>query len=85
MIKYSVSLSKRAKKQLDKLSDNIAKPIFQAIQELADNPRPQGYKKLKGRDGYRIRIGDYRVIYEIFDAFLLVDVIDLGNRKDIYD
>lgn len=41
MIKYSVSLSKRAKKQLDKLSDNIAKPIFQAIQELADNPRPQ--------------------------------------------
>ena len=85
MAKYSITLSKRAKKQLDKLSDNIARPVFQAIQELADNPRPQGYKKLKGRDGYRIRIGDYRVIYEVFDNILLVDVIDLGNRKDIYD
>ena len=51
MAKYSINLSKRAKKQLDKLSDNIARPVFQTIQELAENPRPQGYKKLKGRDG----------------------------------
>ena len=84
MAKYTVSLSKRAQKQLDKLSDSIAEPIFTAIQNLADNPRPHGCKKLKGRNGYRIRIGDYRVIYEIIDSALLVDVIDLGNRKDIY-
>ena len=84
MAKYTVSLSKRAQKQLDKISDSIAEPIFTAIQNLADNPRPHGCKKLKGRNGYRIRIGDYRVIYEIIDSALLVDVIDLGNRKDIY-
>ena len=85
MAKYSITLSKRAQKQLDKLSDNTAKPVFQAIQELADDPRPHGYKKLTSRNGYRIRIGDYRVIYEIFDKILLVDVIDLGHRKDIYN
>lgn len=85
MIKYSISLSKRAQKYLDKLSDNIAKPVFQAIKNLENDPRPHGYKKLKGRDGYRIRIGDYRVIYEIFDNTLLIEVIALGNRKDIYD
>ena len=85
MAKYTVSLSKRAQKQLDKLSDSIAEPIFIAIDNLAKNPRPHGCKKLKGRDGYRIRIGDYRVIYEIIDQILLVDVIDLGHRKDIYE
>ncbi|WP_409025265.1 type II toxin-antitoxin system RelE family toxin [Flavobacterium aquidurense] len=42
-------------------------------------------KRLKGRPGYRIRVGDYRVIYEIFDDMLLIDVIDLGHRKDIYE
>lgn len=77
--------SKRAQKQLDKLSDAVAEPIFHAIGMLGDNPRPHGCKKLKGRNGYRIRIGDYRVIYEIFDSTLLVDVIDLGHRKDIYE
>ncbi|WP_223682274.1 type II toxin-antitoxin system RelE family toxin [Flavobacterium hibisci] len=64
-------------------------PYYSAIKEhiydLAENPRPQGYKKLKGRPGYRIRVGDYRVIYEIFDDVLLIDVIDLGHRKDIYE
>ena len=49
------------------------------------NPRPQGYKKLKGRKGYRIRVGNYRVIYEIFDDILLIDVIDLGHRQEIYE
>ena len=49
------------------------------------NPRPQGCKKLKGRKGYRIRVGYYRVIYEIIDDVLLIDVVDLGHRKDIYE
>jgi mRNA interferase RelE/StbE len=67
------------------LSDAIANPILSAIGSLSDNPRPQGYKKLKGRKGYRIRVGDYRIIYEIFDNILLIDVIDLGLRKEIYE
>jgi mRNA interferase RelE/StbE len=47
--------------------------------------RPQGYKKLKGRDGYRVRVGNYRIIYDIFDSELIVDIITLGHRKDIYE
>jgi mRNA interferase RelE/StbE len=85
MPKYTVSLTKRAEKQLDKLSENVATPILRAIGALADNPRPHGYKKLKGRDGYRIRIGNYRVIYAIIDRILVVEVINIGDRKNIYD
>ena len=84
MRKYTVTLTKGAAKQLDKLSDVVAKPILKSIESLSANPRPNGYKKLKGRDGYRIRIGDYRVIYSIHDKMLLVEVVDVGNRKDIY-
>ncbi|WP_310381765.1 type II toxin-antitoxin system RelE/ParE family toxin [Flavobacterium sp.] len=82
---YSIDFSKKAQKKLDRLSDDIANPILSAIGSLSDNPRPQGYRKLKDRKGYRIRVGDYRVIYEIFDDILLIDVIDLGHRKEIYD
>jgi mRNA interferase RelE/StbE len=82
---YSIDFSKKAQKKLDKLSDVIANPILSAIGNLSNNPRPQGCKKLKGRKGYRIRVGDYRVIYEIFDDILLIDVIDLGHRKEIYE
>ncbi len=82
---YSIDFSRKAQKNLDKLSDSIANPILDAIENLAQNPRPIGCKKLKGRKGYRIRVGDYRIIYEIFDSILLIDIINLGNRKDIYD
>lgn len=85
MPKYTVVLSKKAQKQLDKLSDNIATPIFEAIAGLEENPRPHGCKKLKGRDGYRIRAGNYRVIYDIYDNELIVDIVTLGHRKDIYE
>lgn len=83
MSEYAVSLSKKAAKQLDKLSDKIAEPLFLAIGNLARDSRPSGCK-LKGREGYRIRVGDYRIIYEIFDRVLLIDVINIGHRKDIY-
>ena len=81
---YHVLLSKKAVKELDKLSDHTAEPILEAIGNLANEPRPSGCKKLKGRDGYRIRVGNYRVIYEIVDKELIVDVIAVGHRKDIY-
>lgn len=85
MSKYTIVLSKKAQKQLDKFSDNIVQPIFDAINDLQNDPRPIGYKKLKGRDGYRIRVGNYRIIYEIIDQELLIDIITIGNRKDIYE
>ncbi|OYU84572.1 MAG: type II toxin-antitoxin system mRNA interferase toxin, RelE/StbE family [Flavobacterium sp. BFFFF2] len=85
MTKYTALLSKKAQKQLDELSDTIAEPIIAAIAKLEENPRPLGYKKLKGREGFRIRAGNYRVIYDIIDKELIVDVITLGHRKDIYE
>lgn len=85
MSKYTIVISRSAQKQLDKLSDHIAAPLLSAISGLADNPRPHGYKKLKGRPGYRIRKGSYRIIYDIMDHLLLVDIIAVGDRKDIYE
>lgn len=81
---YTILLTKKARKQLDKFSDNIADPILKAIAGLEREPRPSGAIKLKGREGYRIRIGNYRVIYEIRDQELIIDVIALGHRKNIY-
>lgn len=82
---YRISISKRAIKVLEKIQEPYYSNIKSAIYCLADNPRPSGYKKLKGRIAYRIRVADYRIIYEIFDDVLLVDVIDLGHRKNIYE
>lgn len=82
---YKVSLTKAAIKALENINEPYYSKIKTAIYNLADNPKPQGYKKLKGRDGYRIRVSEYRVIYDIYDDILLVDVINLGHRKDIYE
>jgi len=82
---YKITISKTAQKQLDKLQDNIADRLIEAIYSLANNPRPIGFKKLKGRDGYRIREGNYRIIYEVIDNILVINVIAVGHRKDIYD
>ena len=84
MPEYSVLLSKTATKQLDKLPDDVAALLFECINELAADPRPPGCKKLKGRDGYRIRQGNYRILYDIFDKTLVVEVVAIGHRKDIY-
>jgi mRNA interferase RelE/StbE len=81
---YKIAISRPAQKQLDKLQDAQASRLIDAIYKLADNPRPVGHKKLKGREGYRVRVGDFRVIYEILDDELLVTVLALGHRKDIY-
>ena len=82
---YNVTLKKQAIKALEKINEPYYSNVKYAIYNLADNPRPKGYKKLKGRDGYRIRVADYRIIYDIFEDLLIVDVIDLGHRKNIYD
>ena len=85
MADYTVVLTKTAQKQLDKLPDQIANTLLEAIEKLADEPRPDGCKKLKGRSGYRIRKGDYRIIYEVEDDVLIVEVIAIGHRRNIYE
>jgi mRNA interferase RelE/StbE len=82
---YQVKVQKRAIKALEQINEPYYSNVKVAISNLAFDPRPNGYIKLKGRNGFRIRVGNYRIIYEIFDNILLVEVIDLGDRKNIYD
>ena len=83
--RYTVIISKSVQKTISKLPDKIASKLEKSMLKLENDPRPFGYKKLKGRDAYRIREGDYRIIYEIHDNILTVIIVDTGNRKDIYE
>lgn len=82
---YSITFKKKAIKALTKINEPYYSAIKTAIYNLAENPRPNGYIKLKGRDGYRIRVGTYRIIYDIYDSTLVVDVVNIGSRGDIYE
>ena len=81
---YTIHILRRAQKQLARIPPPDFDRITSAIQELARNPRPPGCKKLTRREGWRIRIGNYRVIYEIDDLHRIVTVLDIGDRKDVY-
>lgn len=82
---YKVEILKGALKQLKKLSPELRERIQLQIDDLAIEPRPNGVKKLKGKDeSYRIRVGDYRVIYDIYDDVLLVNVVEVDHRNKIY-
>ena len=83
---YKIIISESALKQLYQLQKNVVKKIRVSIEKLSENPRPNGVKKLKGNeeDLYRIRIGDYRVIYSIDDGVRIIDIRKIGHRKDIY-
>lgn len=82
---YTVIVPNPVQKQLDSLPDDIRNRIVGKIVPLAENPRPQGAIKLKGYDNeYRIRIGDYRVRYEIRDQESVVLLLHCKHRKDVY-
>jgi len=81
---YTVQLERAAQKQLAQIPQPFLDAIDQKILALENDPRPPGCKKLKGKEGWRIRVGDYRVIYKINDSILLVLVIEIGSRKNIY-
>jgi mRNA interferase RelE/StbE len=82
---YQVVIEKQVQKQLAKITPPNYNKVVSALQDLANNPRPQGYKKLKGRQGFRVRIGDYRIIYNINDNILTVFILAIGNRRDVYE
>jgi mRNA interferase RelE/StbE len=81
---YAVSILRRAQKELGQLSSPSFERVCDAIRSLAGNPRPPGCRKLVGRDGWRIRVGDYRVIYQIDDSARTILVLHVGHRRDIY-
>ncbi len=81
---YDVNLSKSAEKELYKLPKSYYLKIRNAIDNLAENPRPIACLKLTNKGNqYRIRVGVYRIIYSIFDEQLVIDIIAIGHRKDI--
>jgi mRNA interferase RelE/StbE len=83
-LKYQILIQRSAQKDLSRIASLFRDRIIQAIRELENNPRPTGAKKLTGRKAWRIRVNDYRVIYEIYDDKLIVLVITIGHRREVY-
>lgn len=82
---YSILFKNSALRELRKLPTVFSSQIAKAIDSLSKNPRPHGYKKLQGNENlYRIRSGNYRIVYQIQDTMLIVLVLRIGNRKDVY-
>ena len=82
---YRIEIKPRAKKALARIPNPYRKRIAIAIDGLAQTPRPAGCAKLTGsEDGWRIRVGDYRVVYQIADKVLVVYVVRVSHRKDVY-
>lgn len=86
MTRWQLEITKDAVKTLAKLDRPIRRRLQAAIDGLADDPRPAGVVALRGAPGYlRLRAGDYRIIYRIDDGRLVVVIVDLGHRREIYD
>jgi mRNA interferase RelE/StbE len=83
-LKYELFIERRAQKQLADIAQPYQDRIVAAMRNLSQNPRPVGVKRLAGREGWRIRVGDYRVLYEIRDESLIVLVVAIGHRREVY-
>lgn len=81
---YQLSILPRASKELGKLPVQQFERIRDRIRGLATNPRPAGVRKLTGREGWRLRVGSYRVLYEIDDKQRTVLIVHIGHRRDVY-
>ncbi len=82
---YQIEFARDAIKALEDLDKKIQRRVWEAIGELKLEPRPQGCEKLAGKeDRYRIRVGHYRVIYTIQDKQLIILVVKIGHRRDVY-
>ncbi len=84
MAKYSVEIKKSAVREIKKLSKDDLKKVLATINNLQDNPRPQGAVKLTVKEIYRIRAGNFRILYEIFDNLLLILIVKVGHRREVY-
>ena len=84
MASYRLLIKPSAVKELEDLPRRDRPRLTTRMRELADEPRPQGAEKLRGHDLYRVRQGDYRILYEILDRDLTVTIIKIGHRRDVY-
>jgi mRNA interferase RelE/StbE len=84
--KYAIDIKPSARRELDNLSDSLIARLVPKIEGLAANPRPSGCRKLRGyKDLWRIRVGDYRVVYIIDDHRKMVSVTRIAHRRDVYE
>ncbi len=82
---YQVEFSRQTLRQLEALPQQVQQRIVSRTESLAVDPRPTGVKKLKGAESqYRLRVGDYRIVYEIQDAILLIILLRIGHRSNVY-
>ena len=81
---YALRLLPRAERQLEALDNKLYQTLKSKIADLAANPRPPGCRKLSDRPGWRVRSGDYRVLYDIDDAAKTVTILEVGHRREIY-
>ena len=84
MANYKILIKLSAKKELEKLPKKDLQKIIVKIQDLSSDPRPIGSEKLSGDDKYRLRQGNYRIVYSIEDEQLIIFVVKIGHRRDIY-
>ena len=85
MPQYAVSFRRSAEKDLHRLDATVQRRVIKAVEGLASSPRPSGCKKLQGsEDTYRIRVGDYRVIYSVDDSILIVAIERIRHRREVY-
>ena len=81
---YAISILRRAQKELADLPTAARERVRDRIRQLADDPRPSGALKLTGRPAWRVRAGDYRVVYEIRDDRREIVIVHIGHRRDVY-
>lgn len=82
---YKLEILPAAKRQLDRLPADARRRVSEAVNRLGENPRPAGVKKLAGEESlYRVRAGDYRIVYRIEDNRLLVLLLKIGHRREVY-
>ena len=85
MASYKIEVSLTAEKQLRKLSQKDQISVLKRIQELSGEPRPNHSRKLRGQNNiYRVRVGNYRILYSIEDKHLTIIILKVGHRRDVY-
>ncbi len=84
MAKYKITVKKSAAKELEEIPGKELRKIVRRIQSLVQNSRPHGSQKLSRQEQYRVRQGDYRIVYSIDDKDSIIDIVKIGHRREIY-
>ncbi len=84
MERYKIEIKRSAEKEIDSIDRKDRLRIIERIRSLSDDPRPSGARKLSGEEKYRIRQGNYRILYQIFDKIITIVVVRVAHRREVY-